>query len=477
MSNGIHSTKKKYLNNILEHIGNTPLVKLNALPKEEGFGDYEIFAKCEFFNAGGSVKDRIAKRMVEEAEKSGILKPGVHTIIEPTSGNTGIGLALAAAVKGYKCIITLPEKMSQEKVNVLKALGADIIRTPTEAAWDAPESHIGVAKKLQRELPNAVILDQYGNTDNPSAHYLGTGIEIADALDNRIDMLVCGAGTGGTLSGTAKKLKELCPNIHIVGVDPHGSILAQPKELNNMVADGTPYQVEGIGYDFIPNVLDRTLVDTWVKTSDKESFLMARKLIRKEGLLCGGSCGSAVVGAFKAIRKANLKKGSRIVIILPDSVRNYMSKFLSDSWMESHGYLSPSSPFDHPHTYLKDLDLPQAVTCFENTLCKDAIQLMKRHGFDQLPVINEEESPVGMITLGHIFSKIASGSIELDTHVKEVMFQMANVPQLSPSTSLADLPKFFEHHACSIVVENKRVVSVVTKIDLMNWLLKNSQLE
>lgn len=477
MSNGIHSSKKKYLESVLEGIGNTPLVKLSSLPKEEGLDDYEIFAKCEFFNAGGSVKDRIAKRMVEEAEKDGILKPGISTIIEPTSGNTGIGLALAATVKGYKCIITLPEKMSQEKVNVLKALGAEIIRTPTEAAWDAPESHIGVAKKLNSEIKNSVILDQYSNPNNPLAHYHGTAQEILESMENKVDMLVCGAGTGGTLSGTAKRLKEVCPNIQIVGVDPHGSILAQPDALNKSVPAGAPYKVEGIGYDFIPKVLDRSLVDLWIKTADKESFRMARRLIRTEGLLCGGSSGSAMAAAFKAIRQANLKKGSRIVVILPDSVRNYMSKFLNDAWMESNGFYTPLSPFEHTQACLKDLQLPQAITCFESTLCKEAIHVMEKNGFDQLPVIDPTHRPVGMVTLGDIFAKIASGRIGLETPVHDVMFHTMHVPQLSPSTSLTELPSFFEQHACGIVVEEQHVVSVVTKIDLMNWLLKSMKLE
>jgi len=312
------------------------MVRLNKIPKSEGV-QCEILAKCEFFNAGGSVKDRIGKRMIEDAERTGRIKPG-DTLIEPTSGNTGIGLALTAAVKGYRMIITLPEKMSKEKVDVLKALGAEIIRTPTEAAWDSPESHIGVAKKLQSEIPNSHILDQYGNPSNPLAHYDLTAEEILRQTGGKLDMVVITAGTGGTLTGIARKLKERLPKVIVVAVDPHGSILAVPESLNTGIYS---YAVEGIGYDFIPIVLDRDpkLVDLWIKTGDKESFTMSRRLIKDEGLLVGGSSGSAMVATLKAIKHFKLGKGKRVVVICPDSVRNYMSKFLSDDWMRANKFL------------------------------------------------------------------------------------------------------------------------------------------
>lgn len=321
----------KILNTILDHIGNTPLVRINNITQDEGV-QCEVLAKCEFFNAGGSVKDRVGKRMVEDAERSGRIKPG-DTLIEPTSGNTGIGLALSAALKGYKMIITLPEKMSQEKVDVLQALGATIIRTPTEAAFDSDESHIGVAKSLNKSLPNSHILDQYGNPSNPLAHYDGTAEELIAQCDGKIDYLVASAGTGGTLTGTARKLKEKIPGIKVIAVDPKGSILALPETLNG---DITSYHVEGIGYDFIPTVLDRALVDEWIKTEDKESFVMSRRLIRQEGLLCGGSSGSAMVAAIRLAK--TLPADKRVVVILPDSVRNYMTKFLNDQWMIDQGF-------------------------------------------------------------------------------------------------------------------------------------------
>ena len=310
--------------NILETIGKTPLVQLNRLADELSCN---VYAKCEFFNPGGSVKDRIALSMIESAEKTGRIKPG-DTIIEATSGNTGIGLALIAAVKGYKIIITMPEKMSHEKQVVLEALGAKIYRTPSDAAWDSPESHISLAKKLQKEIPNAHLLDQYGNPDNPKAHYQTTAQEIWNDLNGRVDMVVMTAGTGGTITGVAKRLKELNPNVKIIGVDPYGSILGGGTEIK-------PYLVEGIGYDFIPEVLDNSLVDEYVKISDKDTFQMARRMIREEGILCGGSSGGAVWAALQAAKK--LQKGQNCVVILPDSIRNYLTKFLDEKWMrENH---------------------------------------------------------------------------------------------------------------------------------------------
>ena len=310
---------------ILTTIGNTPVVKVNTIGKDLSCN---LLAKCEFFNPGGSIKDRIGWNMVEDAEKSGRIKPG-DTLIEPTSGNTGQGIALAAAVKGYKCIITMPEKMSREKQIALEALGAEIVRTPTEAAFDDPESHIGVAKKLHNEIPDSHILDQYGNPSNPDAHYDNTAKEILDDFGTDLHMVVMGVGTGGTITGVAKKLKEEIPDIIIVGADPVGSILGGGKKVE-------PYLVEGIGYDFIPDVLDNGLVDEYVKTEDEESFIMARRLIKEEGLLCGGSSGSAMVAALKAAVKLNNDKNC--LVILPDGIRNYMTKFPNDGWMKRNGF-------------------------------------------------------------------------------------------------------------------------------------------
>lgn len=312
------------LDSILDAVGETPLVRLNRMGKEY---PCEFLAKCEFLNPGGSVKDRIGVQMLLEAERSGRVKPG-DTLIEATSGNTGIGLALACAVRGYRLIITMPMKMSMEKQVVLEALGAEIIRTPTEAAHDDPESLFGVAKRLNREIPNSHILDQYANPANPGAHYQHTAGEIIRQTGGRLDYCVIGVGTGGTITGVAKRLKEEIPGVKIIGADPEGSILGGGEA-------GGPYLVEGIGYDFFPEVLDNSLIDEYVKTNDTDSFRYARQLIRDEGLLVGGSSGSVMQAAFKIAERCT--GAERFVVVLADSVRNYLSKFLRDEWLEEKG--------------------------------------------------------------------------------------------------------------------------------------------
>jgi cysteine synthase A len=312
--------------NILETIGHTPIVRLNRIGRDL---PCQLYVKCEFFNPGGSIKDRIGYAMVEDAERRAEIKPG-DTLIEPTSGNTGIGIALAAAVKGYKVIITMPAKMSMEKQVVLERLGATIYRTPTEAAWDDPESHISLAKRLQAEIPNSHILDQYNNPMNPEIHYQTTAEEILEDFGNDLAMVVMGVGTGGTITGVARRLKQAIPELQVIGVDPVGSILGG----GDLVA---PYFVEGIGYDFIPNVLDNTLVNEYIKIEDKPAFQMARRLIAEEGLLVGGSCGGAVWAAMQVAPR--LGAGQKCLIILPDSIRNYLSKYANDEWMRQHDFL------------------------------------------------------------------------------------------------------------------------------------------
>ncbi|KAJ7668290.1 tryptophan synthase beta subunit-like PLP-dependent enzyme [Mycena rosella] len=336
------------LDNALGAIGHTPLVRLDKVAAQLGL-KCNLLAKLEFLSVGGSIKDRIAKAMIEAAESEGKLVPGQSVVIEPTSGNTGIGMAVACAIKGYRCIITLPNKMSLEKEAALRALGAEVVRTPTEAAWDSPDSHIGVAKKLQRRIPGGIILDQYRNVNNPLIHEMATGPEIIEAVvstpsstarpsSGKVDVVICGAGTGGTITGVSRAMKKTHnKECIVVGVDPKGSILAVPEDLNT-ADDGAMYVVEGIGYDFIPDVLSRDPadVDSWIKTGDDESFAAVRIIMRSEGLLVGGSSGSALSGAEKwfkteAGQKVAQTEGKNVVLIFADGIRNYMSKpwFLS----------------------------------------------------------------------------------------------------------------------------------------------------
>ncbi|CCO31089.1 cystathionine beta-synthase [Rhizoctonia solani AG-1 IB] len=330
-----NATRPLVLDNACEGVGYTPLCRLDRLAKAHGIKS-NLFGKVEFMSIGGSVKDRIAKRMVEQAEKDGVLIPGKSVVIEPTSGNTGIGLALACAIHGYPLIITLPEKMSLEKEVTMRALGAEIIRTPTAAASSSPLSNLGVAKRLKDAIPNAVILNQYANPNNPLAHELSTGPEIIAAIESlpgnrRVDVFVAGAGTGGTISGTAQALKRYNKDCRVVGVDPRGSILALPESLNKLEeGEDLAYQVEGIGYDFVPEVLSREpgLIDHWVKVQDEAAFKTVREVMRMEALLIGGSSGSAVAGALQWLKASPERdvEGKNVIIMLPDGLRNYMSK-------------------------------------------------------------------------------------------------------------------------------------------------------
>ncbi|KAJ5707222.1 Cystathionine beta-synthase [Penicillium malachiteum] len=481
--------------------------------------DATVYAKLEYFNAGGSVKDRIALRMIEEAEREGRIKPG-DTLIEPTSGNTGIGLALVGAVKGYKTIITLPEKMSAEKVSVLRALNATIIRTPNEAAFDSPESHIGVARRLEKELPNAHILDQYANVNNPLAHELGTAQEIWTQTKGQINAIVAGAGTGGTITGIARGLKKHNPNIEVVAADPFGSILALPTSLNDSRVN-EPYKVEGIGYDFIPDVLDQKIVDRWYKTEDKESFQYSRRLIAEEGLLVGGSSGSAIAALVKANEEKKFSKDDVVVVVLPDSIRSYLTKFADDDWLAANNLLpalpvettteqTPVSSDPLAGAKVSALRLKPITTVPSTFTCEAAIEIMREKGFDQLPVLaSSGRKLVGLLTLGNVLSRLTHGRVSGKTPVSEVMFDFSKISEvvtdprdmgvvsgqtstlraqprrrqfteITMDTPLSVLNRFFEWNSAAVVTEKDehgamKPLAVVTKVDLLTWMLHHGK--
>ncbi|XP_013135710.1 PREDICTED: cystathionine beta-synthase-like [Papilio polytes] len=460
---------------ILHVIGNTPLVKLNNIPKKDGLS-CDMYAKCEYLNPGGSIKDRIAYRMVLDAEEKCILVPGKSVIIEPTSGNTGIGLALAAAVKGYRCIIVLPEKMSDEKVNTLLALGAEIIRTPTEAASHDPDSNLMVAKRLAKEIPNAVMLDQYTNVCNPLAHYDGTAEEILWSLDDDVDMVVIGAGTCGTVSGIGHKIKERCPKCVIVGVDPLGSILAEPEELND--SDVGMYEVEGIGYDFLPKVLDRKVIDKWIKTEDKHSLNMSRRLIKEEGLLCGGSSGAIMWAATQAAK--SLQAGQKCVVILPDNIRNYMTKFISDQWMEARDFKPVVQHDELPWwnaVVTKNLIEPITVIPHD-TPTGQALAALKASAAPALAVVGDDGALIGVVTADYARRRLTnlngkvSDELSKFTQKKFYSVDVTQAPALGCVSRMLDIAPFV------VIVESvsttKKPIGILTSDDLLRLVTDKS---
>jgi cystathionine beta-synthase len=446
---------EEILDSVCDAVGWTPMVRLSRIGRDL---PCELLGKCEFLNPGGSVKDRIGVRMILDAEREGRIKAG-DTLIEPTSGNTGIGMALAAAVKGYRLIITMPEKMSREKQVVLEALGAEIVRTPTEAAWDSPESHIGVARRLREVLPNAHILDQYANPSNPAAHDEGTAREILAQCGGRLDAIVMTAGTGGTVTGVARALKRELPQVQVVGVDPEGSILAGPGPIQT-------YKVEGIGYDFIPDVLDRSLVDRWIKTNDRDSFRTARQLIRQEGLLVGGSSGSAVWAAMQVCR--DLGAGRRVIVLLPDSVRNYMTKFLDDAWMRQHGFAQADWEMGTVGDLLRQLPRRAVIAANVADRLADVVDQFKEHGISQMPVL-EDGRLAGMLTEAVVLRHLVSGRATRATSVAEIMDRKA--PRLSSGSSAGELTAIFERGEVAVVVDEAgAVLGLLTKMDLIEIL-------
>uniref|UniRef100_A0A8C3QVX4 Cystathionine beta-synthase n=1 Tax=Cyanoderma ruficeps TaxID=181631 RepID=A0A8C3QVX4_9PASS len=438
--------EKKILPNILKKIGCTPMVRINKIGKSYGL-KCELLAKCEYFNAGGSVKDRISLRMVEDAERAGIIKPG-DTLIEPTSGNTGIGLALVAALKGYRCIIVLPEKMSMEKVDILKALGVEIVRTPC-TRFDAPESNIRVAWKLKSEIPNSHILDQYRNPSNPLAHYDTTAEEILEQCEGKVHMVVIGSGTGGTITGVARKLKEKCPECKVIGVDPDGSIVALPSELNR--TNTTTIEVEGIGHDFIPTVLDRSVVDQWYKSNDRDSFLMSRRLIREEGLLCGGSSGSAMSVAVRAAK--DLKEGQRLSCFLPC--------FPASGWELPW----PSVVGVKPRWWnikVQKLNLSAPLILLPEVSCQKAIEILQEKGYDQAPVVAESGLILGMVTLSNTLSSVLAGNAEFSDPVTKVTYDQFS--KIGLEDSLGKLSCILENDHFAIVVHEQMQCRYLQKL-------------
>lgn len=453
--------KGRVYSNIAEAVGQTPLVKLN---KVAAGIKAAVYAKIEYVNPGGSIKDRIAIVMIEAAEKEGKLKPG-GTIVEATSGNTGAGLAMIAAMKGYRTIFTMPDKMSHEKVRMLKAYGAEVVICPTAVPPDSPENYHKVAEKLAHETPNAIMADQYFNPKNPEAHYLTTGPEIWEQTEGKIDYLVCGIGTGGTISGTAKYLKEQKPQIKVIGADPQGSILREYYYTKSFI-QGQPYKVEGIGQDSIPGTLDFSYVDEIHTIGDKESFAMARRLAREEGMLVGGSCGSAVAVAVKVAR--DLPAGKLMVVILPDTGKYYLSKFYSDEWMKENRFLDIENALVKDLLASKSNVLPKLVSVPPTATVREALALMEHHNVSQLPVIEDVHS------LGSIEESMLMGRVLEDTQVLELAVRQVMEPSF-PEVHFDDTVEHTKYllarrYPAILVREHGQYIGIITKADLIDFI-------
>lgn len=446
---------------IVQAIGRTPLIQLNQVTQNI---TSTIYAKVESLNPGGSTKDRIALAMIEAAEKEGLLQPG-GTIIEATAGNTGVGLALIAAVKKYRCIFVLPDKMSQEKINLLKAYGAEVVITPTSVPPDSPDSYNGVAERLTKEIPGAYRPNQFENPNNPLAHYLTTGSEIWADSNGEIDVFVAGMGTGGSISGIAKYLKEQNPNITVVGADPEGSILSgdSPKS----------YKVEGIGEDFIPKTFNRQLVDEMIRISDKESFNMARRLAREEGLLAGGSCGTAVAAALKYA--ARLSEPKRIVVLLPDTGRNYINKIYSDTWMQENGFWEGGKIKATKLTEIlaKKVDFPSLVSVSSRDTLRRAIALLQKLNISQLPVIDEQQV-VGSLTEALLMKLLHEGINFSNQEVSAVMGKP--LPVLDQEVDVAQAYRVLLSGTTGIIVKRDEVpAGLITRADLIRYWISQTE--
>ena len=453
----------KFTDNILNLIGNTPMLKLNKLTADV---ECTILAKLEFFNLGGSIKDRIGVSMIEEAEKNGLIKPG-YTIVEPTSGNTGIGLAVAAIAKGYKMVFTLPDKMSKEKIDLLKAFGAKVIITPTAVPPDHPANYVRVAERIVKETPNSFMPNQYFNAANPEAHFRTTGPEIWEQTDGKIDVLVASMGTGGTISGVGQYLREKNPNIRIVGVDPEGSMYHH--EFYGTKGIVHPYKVEGIGEDFLPSTLNLKIINEIITVTDKEAFLTARELAQKEGVFAGGSAGAAVFAALKIARK--LKENQTVVVILPDTGRNYLNKIYSDEWMIENGFLEGKEAEIAVADVLsaKPRKIKGIISVHPEDDLSIALQLMKKYGVSQLPVVKDKVQ-VGSIREITLMKQLSGGQVSVAREVSDLMEEP--LPSIGKDDKIVAPLKIMKDRNALVVLEKGKITDIITTIDIVNYFLK-----